>query len=141
MTPPPSQPWYKDGLSFKCTGCGKCCTGSPGVVWISEEEIHAVANFLQQPVETVTKNHVRKLGDRFALLEHKKSNSQFDCTFLKGKQCTIYPVRPKQCQTFPWWKENLESLDSWNEAAEACEGINHVEAPVISLEEIRKQLV
>ena len=22
------EPWYKDGLRFKCTGCGDCCTGA-----------------------------------------------------------------------------------------------------------------
>ena len=24
---PTQEPWYKDGLRFKCTGCGDCCTG------------------------------------------------------------------------------------------------------------------
>ncbi len=140
MTKSPALPWYKEGLSFKCTGCGRCCTGSPGVVWITEEEIHAVAKFLGQSVETITKNHVRKLGDRLALLERKKSSEEFDCTFLQGKQCSIYPVRPKQCQTFPWWKENVESKESWEEAGRDCEGINHPDAPVISLKEIQRQL-
>lgn len=34
-------PWYAPGLSFTCTQCGNCCTGEPGVVWVSDEEIHA----------------------------------------------------------------------------------------------------
>lgn len=133
-------PWYKEGLSFKCTGCGKCCTGTPGVVWITEEEIHAVAKFLNLPVETVSKKHVRKLGDRFALMEQRPKHGEYDCTFLQGKQCSIYPVRPKQCKTFPWWEENVSSKESWEELAKDCEGVNHPEAPIVSLEEIQKGL-
>jgi hypothetical protein len=36
-------PWYKDGLRFTCTGCGDCCTGAPGYVWVNKEEIEALA--------------------------------------------------------------------------------------------------
>lgn len=133
-------PWYKEGLSFKCTGCGKCCTGTPGVVWITEEEIHAVAKFLNLPVETVCKKHVRKLGDRFALMEQRPKQGEYDCTFLQGKQCSIYPVRPKQCKTFPWWEENVSSKEAWEELAKDCEGVNHPEAPIIPLEDIQKGL-
>lgn len=134
-----SSPWYQNGLSFKCTGCGKCCTGSPGVVWVTENEIQLIAKFLNISPEEVFAKHIRKLGDRLALNEQKPKNNQFDCTFLKGKQCEIYPVRPKQCQTFPWWTENLKSPEAWNEAAEYCEGINHPDAPLISLGEIKEQ--
>jgi uncharacterized protein len=131
--------WYDKGLPFKCTGCGKCCTGSPGVVWISEEEIHKAAKFLNITSEEFCKEHVRKLGDRLALMEVKRDGN-YDCTFLKGKQCTIYSMRPKQCKTFPWWDENLSSKEAWDEAAKGCEGINHPEASLVSLEEIKKGL-
>lgn len=135
-----TRPWYKEGLPFQCTGCGKCCTGSSGVVWISEEEIHAVSKFLNLPVETVCRKYVRKLGDRLALLEVKQKNGDYDCIFLEGKQCSIYPVRPKQCKTFPWWEENLSSKEAWEEAGILCEGINHPEAPIIPLKEIEEGL-
>ena len=39
-----SQRWYKDGLQFECTGCGDCCTGEPGYVWVSEQEIQNLAD-------------------------------------------------------------------------------------------------
>ncbi len=38
-------PWYQDGLAFTCTQCGKCCTGDPGFVWVTDEEIAALAAF------------------------------------------------------------------------------------------------
>ena len=38
-----AEPWFKDGLRFKCTQCGDCCTGAPGYVWVNQEEIEALA--------------------------------------------------------------------------------------------------
>ena len=43
-------PWYRYGLSFECTQCGNCCTGGPGFVWVEEEEIRAIADFLDKPI-------------------------------------------------------------------------------------------
>src|SRR5262249_1390597 len=40
-----SEPWYQDGLRFECTRCGKCCSGFPGFVWVSEAELQAIADF------------------------------------------------------------------------------------------------
>ena len=36
---PDEAPWYADGLRFTCTMCGKCCTGEPGYVWTTDEEL------------------------------------------------------------------------------------------------------
>jgi uncharacterized protein len=38
-----NDPWYRDGLAFACTGCGDCCTGAPGYVWVTRAEIEAMA--------------------------------------------------------------------------------------------------
>ena len=53
-------PWYKDGLQFKCTGCGKCCTGAPGAVWLKPHEIDTIAAYLK-----ITKEEFIKLQDEF----------------------------------------------------------------------------
>ena len=131
-------PWYHKGLPFKCTGCGQCCTGAPGYVWVTDKEIEEMAAYIEISPEDFVKRYVRKApGGRLALIERPKN---YDCVFLKDKKCTIYPVRPKQCQTFPWWKETLSSRKAWDETGSYCEGINHPEAPVISLKEIEKDL-
>jgi Fe-S-cluster containining protein len=127
--------WYSEGLRFKCTQCGKCCTGAPGVVYVSEQELHQIAAYLQISIEEVCNRFVRKFEGALAL----KEKAHFDCIFLQGRHCTIYPVRPTQCRTFPWWPENLESRQAWQEAARHCEGIND-EAPLISAEEIDAHL-
>ncbi len=131
------EPWYKKGLSFKCTGCGKCCTGSPGYVWITEEEVKAMSLLLQITPEQFRCKYTRFVHGRLALLEDKKS---YDCVFLKDKQCRVYGSRPRQCRTFPWWPQNLKSPSSWQSVKKECEGIDHPDAPVVSLEEIEKNL-
>lgn len=129
-------PWYKDGLKFKCTGCGKCCTGAPGYVWIDDKEIQEMADFLNISVEDFIKRYTRKKNGRIALLENSKT---YDCVFLKDNKCRVYGARPHQCRAFPWWPENLKSPQAWAHAAKECEGI-HPDAPLISLEEIHKNL-
>ena len=130
-------PWYQDGLRFKCTGCGKCCTGFPGYVFVTDKEIEKMAQLLEISEKTFRELYLRKVGARLSLKEDPNS---FDCVFLKDKKlCQIYQARPTQCQTFPWWKENLKSQTDWEEVAKGCEGINHPDAPVIPLSQIEKE--
>jgi uncharacterized protein len=130
-------PWYSKGLRFKCTECGKCCTGKPGYVWVSEEEIQNIANFLNISYKKAMRTYVRKKNNRYSLIELPSSNN--DCIFLKGKICQIYTARPKQCRTFPWWVQNLRTAESWQEAAKECEGISP-DAPLVPIEEIERNL-
>jgi hypothetical protein len=130
------QPWYKNGLRFQCTGCGQCCTGAPGYIWVTEQEIAAIAQYLNYDLKTFTETYVIEVNGRLSLREHV---SPYDCVFLKDKKCQIYPVRPKQCRTFPWWPRHLGSKQAWEEAARECEGINN-NAPLVPFEVIREQL-
>ncbi len=76
-----SQPWYKDGLKFKCTGCGDCCTGAPGYVWVNKEEIiNLAAQVGLEPAEFESR-YVRDVGVRKSLNEHKNG----DCVFFDGE--------------------------------------------------------
>lgn len=130
--------WYKEGLRFKCTGCGKCCTGAPGYVWLEEEDIVRLAKRLNLPREVFLKRYTRQVGSRISLTEDPHT---YDCVFLEGKKiCTLYEDRPKQCKTFPFWKDALASPEAWEETKERCEGIDHPDAPTISLEDIQNQL-
>ncbi len=133
----PNTSWFSSGLRFKCTGCGQCCTGAPGYVWVTHAEINQIADYLKTTADEVLQKYVRQVGDRYSLVEHSKT---FDCVFLKDKKCQIYPVRPKQCRTFPWWTHNLRNETEWNEASKYCEGINHPQAPIVSAEIICHQI-
>lgn len=132
-----NDPWYKNGLKFKCTGCGQCCTGSPGYIWFTHEEGKNIADSLGISIEDFYLLYSRRINDRYSLREIQGS---YDCIFLKNKKCTIYNVRPKQCRTYPWWLSNLKSKKAWNEAAKYCEGINHPEATLVSINTIQEEL-
>lgn len=133
------EPWYRKGLRFTCTGCGKCCSGSPGVVWVSDEEADKISKLLKISKEVFIKKYTRLIGNKLSLIERKNQGS-YDCIFLKDKMCQVYEDRPLQCRTFPWWKENLTSKDSWNELKEYCEGVDHSDAPLVPLGDIEKNL-
>lgn len=115
------QPWYHAGLKFRCTGCGDCCTGGPGYVWVNKEEIAAlaVAVGMEDDIEEFEKLYVRKIGIRKSL----KELPNFDCVFLdESRRCTVYEARPRQCRTWPFWDSNLRSPDAWQETCDVCPG-------------------
>ena len=130
-----SSPWYQEGLAFQCTGCGQCCTGAPGYVWVNDQEIQEIATYLNLTLEDFARKYLRKAQGRFSLIELPKT---YDCIFLKGNKCEIYPVRPIQCRTFPWWPQHLISEQAWKEAARYCEGITS-SAPIVPLDTIEEQ--
>lgn len=130
-------PWYRDGLHFRCTQCGKCCTGSPGFVWITEEEMAEMANFLNLTAAVFKRLYVRRMGQRHLLIEKKSQNHS--CVFYQNQMCQVYAARPLQCRAYPFWRENIHSEKSWKEAGLQCEGI-HPEAPFVSFETIQQFL-
>lgn len=134
-------PWYKEGLAFECTGCGKCCTGAPGYVWVSDSEIESIAKRLALSKEEFLKQYTWKVDGKISLIEKPEADEgrMNDCIFLKGNACTIYEDRPTQCRTFPWWPDILKSERSWKEAAKKCEGVGRGEK-LISFEEIENGL-
>ena len=130
------KPWYHQGLPFCCSQCGRCCTGSPGYTWVSPDEIKAIALFLGISEEDFSKKYLRRVGQRYSLLEDPQN---YDCIFLEDKRCRIYSTRPKQCSSYPWWPENLNSPESWEAAKKYCEGIND-DAPIVPFEKIQRDL-
>jgi uncharacterized protein len=138
---PKDEVWYKQGLNFTCTCCGNCCTGGPGYVWISEEEIRRLAVHLNLTPEETVERHCRKINGKFSLNESRSISGNYDCTFLKEIQpprksrkgvaivqarrvCGIYEVRPLQCRTWPFWPGNLESKAAWEGETRKCPGMN-----------------
>lgn len=129
---PVVEPWYKDGLSFQCTQCGNCCTGGPGYVWVSDEELERLAKHLKLTPADTLRTYCRKIQGRLSLKERVTPQGLYDCVFLKtievdGKArrvCGIYEVRPLQCRTWPFWDGLLASPKSWQAATRTCPGID-----------------
>ena len=115
-----SEPWFKDGLRFTCTGCGDCCSGAPGFVWVSEEDIQRLADHLKLDVDTFERRYVRRVGIRKSLIEY----SDGDCVFFdpQKRNCSLYEARPLQCRTWPFWDSNIESKAAWKHTCQVCPG-------------------
>lgn len=127
--------WYEDGLCFECTQCGDCCTGAPGVVWVDDAEIEAIAEHLDKPIGEIRLLHTRIIRGRVSLTEFANG----DCTYFDPttRGCKIYPVRPKQCRTWPFWNSNIESPKSWEETKKSCPGAG--KGDFVSLDEIERR--
>ncbi|MCS6863856.1 MAG: YkgJ family cysteine cluster protein [Gemmataceae bacterium] len=128
-------PWYAGGLRFTCTQCGDCCTGAPGFVWVTAEELNAIAAYLGEPIAEVQPLYSRPARGRRTLRE--KTNG--DCIFYdRTKGCTIYPVRPAQCRSWPFWDSNLATPEDWERTCAQCPGSGQGE--LIPVEEISRRL-
>lgn len=113
-------PWYHEGLRFRCTGCGGCCGGAPGYIWVNQDEINAMAAALGIAPEDFEKKFVRHEGRRRTLCE--RSNG--DCVLLDAetRRCSLYEVRPRQCRSWPFWPSNLRTPADWARTCKDCPG-------------------
>lgn len=134
-----SEKWYQDGLKFSCTRCGACCSGDPGYVWVTQEDVKRIAEFLGYENGRLEKTEIRRVGFRHSLTERANG----DCIYLERYEdgltgCKIHPVRPLQCRTWPFWPENLRSPGSWERSAAKCPGMNRGEHfNFVSIEALR----
>lgn len=132
-----SEPWYHSGLKFTCSQCGNCCTGTPGYVWVTDQDVLAIARYLDKPVGEIRLMHTRPARGKTSLTEFANG----DCTFFDPttRRCRIYPVRPVQCRTWPFWNQNLASPEAWQQTQQVCPGAGC--GNFVSLDEIEAQRV
>jgi Fe-S-cluster containining protein len=128
-------PWYHGGLRFTCTQCGDCCSGAPGNVWVTNEEIEALAAAVGEQPARFEELFVRKVGSRKSLRERDNG----DCVLLDAQKrtCTVYDARPRQCRTWPFWDSNLKTPDDWAHTCEVCPGSGR--GKLYQLEQIEEQ--
>ncbi len=134
---PDDDVFYSRGLQFECLECGRCCTGFPGYVYLSQADIEKLAAFLRISLERLISYYTRPVtlfGEkRVSLVER----SDYRCIFWKDG-CTVYSARPYQCMSYPFWKRILISKREWVREGQRCPGIDR--GRVYSKEEIEKLL-
>jgi hypothetical protein len=116
-------PFLADGIRFACTNCGACCTGAPGWIQVSREEILAIAGHLGEDPRALAARAVRREGDRLSLREADNG----DCVFFKEQRCQIHPVKPAQCRLYPFWFRNVRNEEAWERTRNDCPGIGEGE--------------
>lgn len=114
------QAWYIDGLRFECTGCGACCTGAPGYVWVNQAEMIGLADAMNVSLKQFQRRYTRRVGIRYSLTERPGG----DCVFFDPERrvCRVYDIRPRQCRTWPFWGSNIRTANAWQEMARECPG-------------------
>lgn len=124
--------WFENGLRFECTGCGDCCTGAPGYVWVNGEEIRALAQVVGLSAEQFEATYVRRIGVRRSLAEYDNG----DCVMFdpQRKKCLAYKARPRQCRTWPFWDSTVSTREDWEETCRDCPGCGT--GPLVPAEEI-----
>jgi len=124
--------WFENGLRFECTGCGDCCTGAPGFVWVNGEEIRALARVVGLSPEQFEATYVRRIGVRRSLGEYDNG----DCVMFDPQQrrCLAYEARPRQCRTWPFWDSTVSTREDWEETCRDCPGCG--KGPLVPAEEI-----
>ncbi|MGL4943257.1 MAG: YkgJ family cysteine cluster protein [Thermoguttaceae bacterium] len=114
------RPWYTNGLAFECEACGGCCGGGPGFVWVTEDEITALAAAMQTPRDVWEKKYVRTVRSGRKTL---RELDNYDCCLLRvDGGCSVYLSRPLQCRTWPFWPENIASKSEWKSRTRNCPG-------------------
>lgn len=115
------KPWWIEGLYFACLGCGRCCRGEPGAVWISDRNIKEAAVILELDEGHFRGLYVVKRRKRLSLRERPNG----ECVMYERERgsCRIYSVRPPQCALFPFWPSILISPEEWEKVSLDCPGI------------------
>ena len=88
-------------MDFQCSRCGNCCRWE-GCVKVNDQEIDAIAAFLEMPVEDFLEKYTRLRPDRTGLSLTEAENGS--CIFFEDgpePRCQLNPVKPQQCRDFP----------------------------------------
>jgi Fe-S-cluster containining protein len=118
----------ESGLRFECQpGCTRCCN-TRGFVYITEEDLLRIAEFLGLEAAEFERRYVFRT--RHSLRLRKPRHSQ--CHFLTASGCSVHAVKPVQCRLYPFWPEYVEYRDLWEyEGKHKCPGIG--QGPLIQI--------
>ena len=124
----------QNGVRFRCTDCGACCTGAPGRVRVSEEELKVLSEHRKEPLNDLIASKTRE-NDGMRYLQERENG---DCVFFMDGRCSVHPVKPTQCRLYPFWFQNVRSEKTWRKTCEECPGIG--EGELVSPDEIIQQV-
>ncbi|MDO5309817.1 MAG: YkgJ family cysteine cluster protein [Planctomycetia bacterium] len=133
-----SNVWYSNGLRFSCQQCGKCCSGAPGFVWVTDQEIGEMAKEMGISRSEFEVAFVRLIKGRAKSLREREDG---DCVLLneETRRCILYKTRPTQCRTWPFWFDNIASQKAWKKTVRSCPGCDRPDGKLYTVAEIVEQ--
>lgn len=133
--------FYDNGLQFSCNRCSDCCRLSPGVVYLTYDDLHRLCDKFQLEEKQFIDMYCRWMWyvDNTEVLCLKEMKN-FDCVLWKKEcGCSAYEARPLQCSTYPFWSWMLEDKKSWDSCEKDCPGINAKNGKLWTKEQIEEQ--
>ncbi|MBN2156110.1 MAG: YkgJ family cysteine cluster protein [Candidatus Lokiarchaeota archaeon] len=134
-------PEIKNGFSFSCQKCGRCCQGyGEGFVFLYDKELLKIAKRLKISVQECVTKYVDVINTEYKIrnrklqptkkkiflksLVLKQDSKDGSCIFLNPKThlCQIYGARPFQCRSWPMWHPLMTDKTELREAQEKCSG-------------------
>lgn len=104
-----------------CETCRGVCCRWGGYVWVTEEEIQAMADLLHMGLDAFANQYVKAAYGRLSLQERLREGEYHCCLFDPfNENCLVYQARPEQCQTFPFWDAYREDFQL---LLEICPGV------------------
>ena len=119
---------------FQCKKCGDCCKGFGGT-YVTEEDIHAIARFLNLDVSTVISKYLRDSGKRKVIAQGDNGY----CIFW-DRLCTIHPVKPRMCRQWPYIRNVLKDVENWKIMGSMCPGIQSSASEETVRRRVREEL-
>lgn len=102
-----------EGKKWLCQRCGNCCRW-PGLVRVGEQEVDAIADYLNMTSKEFIEKYTDVTPDRRGLTIISKEDES--CFFLEEPNiCLINDVKPIQCGGFP----NTWNFPGWEKSCEA----------------------
>jgi Fe-S-cluster containining protein len=120
MSDPSSYPFMFNPAT--CETCrGECCRWG-GYVWVTEEEIQAMAELMNLELEAFADEYVKAAYGRLSLQERLRDGEYHCCLFDRfNNRCLVYQARPEQCRTFPFWEQYRED---YSKLLTLCPGVS-----------------
>ena len=101
-----------DGLfRFRCTRCGRCCSGGPNVA-LTGFDVVRMARFLRIDWKSFLRGYIKVVVADIIPFMLLRGDDRGRCLFLAEKVdgtklCVIYPARPMRCRLYPVLVEDL----------------------------------
>jgi Fe-S-cluster containining protein len=116
-------------MRFECqSGCTACCE-QQGFVYLTEEDIPRLAEYVKLAVAAFEERYVYRTKN----LRRLRVPRHAQCEFLKEGGCSVHPAKPLQCRTFPYWPELVGNKKNWAKTGTWCPGIGQGELVNITM--------
>lgn len=103
MSDPADFPFTFDPAA--CLACRGACCRWGGYVWVTEEDITAMAKIMNLDLQAFAGEYVKAAYGKLSLQERLR-DGEYHCALFDPftSRCLVYQARPEQCRTFPFWE-------------------------------------